>query len=179
MRITKVYTKTGDDGTTSLAKGGRVSKDSPRIIAIGSVDETNSAIGVALSFGVVKEISEALKQIQNTLFNVGSGLAMADDDPGLVSETDIEFLETNMNVLNKSLSPLKEFILPGGSKAAAQLFHARAICRRAERDIVTLSKSEDINNLFKVYFNRLSDYLFVAARYQNLKDGEKENMWKK
>ncbi|MCH7731476.1 MAG: cob(I)yrinic acid a,c-diamide adenosyltransferase [Candidatus Marinimicrobia bacterium] len=179
MRITKVYTKTGDDGTTSLAKGERVLKDDPRIAAIGSLDETNSVIGVVLSKNVHSAITKTLDRVQHILFNSGGELAIVDEDLGLVSKKDVEYLESALDQLNKLLPPLKEFILPGGSPAAAQLHHVRTVCRRAERDLVTLHKSNPVNEHLLVFVNRLSDYLFVAARYQNVKDGGKEKMWEK
>lgn len=179
MRITKVYTKTGDDGTTSLAKGERVSKDSPRISALGSLDETNSSIGVALTLPITKEISQVFTETQNVLFNLGGEVAVAGQDLHLVSEKHVQFLEQHIDALNSTLPPLKEFVLPGGSPAAAQLHFARSVCRRAERDLVTLREKEAIRPLLLTYLNRLSDFLFVAARYQNMKDGGEERMWER
>lgn len=179
MRITKVYTRTGDEGSTSLAKGERVSKDDPRITAIGSLDETNSVIGAALAEGVVSEIAEVLEGVQHTLFNIGGALAMKGEDHTLVREEHVSSLEAFLDGLNSSLPPLKEFVLPGGSKAGSHLHHARAVCRRAERDVVTLHKEEPIDSQILAYLNRLSDYLFVAARYQNVMDGGNEEMWKR
>ena len=172
-------TKTGDDGTTSLSKGERVSKDSPRIAAIGSLDETNSAIGVAMAQNTVEEIAGILKEIQNVLFNVSGELAVVDKKLDLISSKDIQFLESNIHKLNSSLPLLKEFIFPGGSSASAHLHLARSICRRAERDLVAFGQHESINPLFLTYLNRLSDFLFVAARYQNKKDGGEEGMWER
>ena len=179
MRITKVYTRTGDQGSTSLAKGERVSKGNKRIAAIGSLDETNSVIGVVLGQSTVSEIAEVLAGVQHTLCNIGGALAMKGEDLALVSKEDVTTLEEAIDSLNSSLPPLKEFVLPGGSKAAAHLHHARAVCRRAERDVVTLHKEEAVDSQILAYLNRLSDYLFVAARYQNAKDGGKEKLWKR
>ena len=179
MRITKVYTKTGDDGTTSLSNGERLPKDHPRVTVLGSLDETNSAIGVALSEGVTEEIKVVLQKVQNTIFDMGGELATPNKELGLVSPDDVTYLESAIDELNESLPHLEEFIFPGGSKAAALLHNARTICRRAERDLVALSKSENVTALHLKYINRLSDFLFVAARIQNKEDGGEEGMWEK
>ncbi|MEE9165931.1 MAG: cob(I)yrinic acid a,c-diamide adenosyltransferase [Candidatus Neomarinimicrobiota bacterium] len=179
MRITKVTTGTGDDGTTSLSRGERVTKDDPRIAALGSLDEINSAIGVVLSFDPVPDIAEVLTEIQNALFNIGGELAVVDHELDLVTGQDVEFLEGRIRDLNSSLSPLEEFVLPGGSRASAHLHLARSVCRRAERDFVSLSQKETVKPASLTYLNRLSDFLFVAARYQNLKDGGKESQWER
>jgi len=178
MRITKVYTKTGDDGTTSLANGERLSKDHPRMAVLGSLDETNSAIGLALAESVTEEIKTTLQKVQHTLFDMGGELATTDKELGLVSEDNVTFLESAIDELNESLPSLEEFILPGGSKAAAQLHHARTVCRRAERDLVTLNRTENVSGLHLKLINRLSDFLFVAARFQNEKDASEEKQWK-
>lgn len=178
MRITKVYTKTGDDGTTSLAHGERLPKDHPRMAVLGSLDETNSAIGLALAEGVTEEIKTTLQKVQHTLFDMGGELATPDKELGLVSEDNVTFLESAIDELNESLPSLEEFILPGGSKAAAQLHHARTVCRRAERDMVTLNRTENVSGLHLKLINRLSDFLFVAARFQNEKDASEEKQWK-
>ncbi|MFQ6675067.1 MAG: cob(I)yrinic acid a,c-diamide adenosyltransferase [Fidelibacterota bacterium] len=177
MRITRVYTRTGDDGTTSLARGERVSKDSPRICVLGSLDETSASIGVALAHGVAPELRDPLKRVQNTLLNLGGELAVRQGSVDLVSKADVTWLERTVDRWNGSLPPLKEFILPGGSPPAAFLHHARSVARRAERDLVALSKAESVNKLCLAYVNRLSDFLFVAARYQNAKDGGEERLW--
>ncbi len=178
MRITKVYTKTGDDGTTSLANGERLPKDHPRMAVLGSLDETNSALGVVLAEGICAEIESTLHKVQHTLFNIGAELATPDRKLGLVSEDDVMFLESAIDELNESLPPLEEFILPGGSKAADLLNHARTVCRRAERDLVTLNRTENVSELHLKLINRLSDFLFVATRFQNQKDGGEEKQWK-
>lgn len=179
MRITRVTTKKGDDGTTSLARGERVGKDSARIEALGSLDEVNSAIGVALTHEVDEEIQDILAVIQNVLFNMGGELSTVDQELDLVSDKDVQFLEENIESLNASLAPLEEFILPGGSQASASLHMARSICRRAERAVVALNREESIRPIVLAYLNRLSDLLFVAARYQNASEGGEETMWKK
>lgn len=179
MRITKVYTKTGDDGTTSLSNGERLPKDHPRIVVLGALDETNSAIGVVLMERVTEEIKTTLQKVQHTLFDMGGELATPDKELGLVSEDDVASLESAIDELNDSLPPLEEFILPGGSKAAALLHYARSVCRRAEGDLVALSGAEKVLELHLKFINRLSDYLFVAARFQNAQDGAEEEQWKK
>ncbi len=179
MRITKVYTKTGDDGTTSLSNGERLPKDHPRIVVLGALDETNSAMGVVLLERVTEEIKTTLQKVQHTLFDMGGELATPDKELGLVSEDDVASLESAIDELNDSLPPLEEFILPGGSKAAALLHYARSVCRRAEGDLVALSGAEKVLELHLKFINRLSDYLFVAARFQNAQDGGEEEQWKK
>ena len=146
---------------------------------LGSIDETNSAIGVAMSQDLTEDIRHMITDIQNVLFNIGGEIASVHQDLDLVSEEDVQYLEKVINDLNSSLPPLKEFIHPGGSTPSACLHFARAICRRAERDLVSLNSFETIHPLFLKYFNRLSDFLFVAARYQNKKDSGREVMWKR
>jgi len=179
MRITKVYTKTGDDGTTELSKGERMPKDSPRIVILGALDEVNAAIGVVLAENLNKIIEKELEGVQHDLFNIGGELAVLEEDLGLVKSDNIKKLEEAIDSLNESLPPLEEFVLPGGSRRSALLYQAKVICRRTERDLVTLSHKEKINPLHLKYLNRLSDYLFVAARYENMKGGGEEQMWKR
>lgn len=179
MRITKVYTRTGDDGTTSLARGERVSKDSARIGVLGSLDETSSLIGVALARGVVEELQDPLRRVQNALFNLGGELAVPDRKMNMVSKDDVDWLEKTLDGWNGLLPPLKEFVLPGGSLSAAYLHHARSVCRRAERHLVTLNQKEPVTGVALAFVNRLSDFLFVAARYQNMKDGSEEKQWER
>lgn len=179
MRITKVYTRTGDDGTTGLAKGDRLPKDSPRIAAFGALDELSAGLGVALAEGLHDEIFRILHSAQHVLFNIGGELAVPDEELGLVKPQDVKNLEAAIDTLNVSLPPLKEFVLPRGSKGVVLLHQARSVCRRAERDLVTLHREEGLNDLQLQYINRLSDYLFVAARYQNEINGGTEEMWKK
>jgi cob(I)alamin adenosyltransferase len=182
-RLTKIVTRTGDDGTTGLAGGERVSKDSPRVWANGTVDELSSAIGVARSINTDAELDARLRNIQNDLFNLGAELATPAEDfregmprtePGHVAE-----LEKLVEDLNPDLGPLVEFILPGGDPVAAQLHVARTICRRAERFCVRLGNEEKIGEWVVPYLNRLSDALFTLARWRNQKAGVKETYWKR
>lgn len=180
----KIYTKTGDQGETGLFGAGRVSKDSPRIQAYGSVDELNALLGVVQSLTDLEEVQEDLKKIQNDLFDVGSVLATPDPKQlekigSFVGSEDMIFLEKKIDFLEKDLSPLKNFILPGGDEVAAQLHVARTVCRRAERDIVHLNTLEKIDSQIVVYMNRLSDFLFVLARWVNFKKGVVEPLWEK
>ncbi len=182
-RLTKIYTRRGDKGETGLVGGRRVSKDSPRIWAYGTVDELDSVIGLARAFKPDKKTDRVLARIQNELFNLGAELATLPEDlrEGMprVGSKEIAALEVLMDELNKELGPLKEFILPGGSKTAAALHQARTICRRAERFCVRLAREERIGKCIVPYLNRLSDALFVLARWTNKKQGVKETFWKK
>jgi cob(I)alamin adenosyltransferase len=182
-RLTKIVTRTGDDGTTGLAGGKRVSKDSPRIWAVGTVDELSSAIGVARALGTDKELDEHLRQIQNDLFNLGAELATPADkfQTGMprIEGRQLAVLETLIEEVGKELGPLQEFILPGGNPIGAQLHAARTICRRAERFCVRLGKEEKIGEFVLAYLNRLSDALFMLARWSNKKAGVTETYWKK
>jgi cob(I)alamin adenosyltransferase len=181
-RITKVYTKTGDDGTTGLGSGRRVPKDSPRIEAYGTVDELNSYIGVALTAGVHEPVASALATIQNELFHLGSDLCIPEEDKKRLPAPKIEerhvlALEKLMDALSEELAPLENFILPGGSPSGATLHVARTVCRRAERRVLTLSRKERIGPYALTYLNRLSDALFVMARYENKKSGVADPLW--
>jgi cob(I)alamin adenosyltransferase len=181
-RITKVYTRTGDDGTTGLGSGRRVPKDSLRIDAYGTVDELNSQIGVALAIGLDEEVSHALGAIQNELFHLGSDLCVLEEEkerlpvPG-ISESHVLALESLMDRLSAELPPLTNFVLPGGSAGAAQIHVARTICRRAERLVIALSRNERVGRFIVQYLNRLSDALFVMARYDNRKRRVAEPLW--
>jgi len=182
-RLTRIITRTGDDGTTGLAGGKRVSKDSPRIWAIGTVDELNSAIGLARALRADPDLDARLREIQNDLFNLGAELATPADRfqkgmPG-IGPQHVTGLEELVEELGKELGPLKEFILPGGSPTGAQLHVARTICRRAERFCVRMRKDEKIGEYVIPYLNRLSDALFMLARWSNQKAGVKETYWKK
>jgi cob(I)alamin adenosyltransferase len=176
----KIYTKTGDDGTTGLQGGKRVSKADLRIIAYGSVDEINSCLGVVLAQSVDSDISELLMRIQNELFVAGSDLS----DPNLantknrVTDIMIENLEKNIDMFEQELEPLTNFILPGGHKTAAYLHLARTVTRRAETQVVLLSKQEQINVNCQKYLNRLSDLLFVLARTVNKRARVADVIWK-
>lgn len=176
-RIDQIVTKTGDKGQTQLGDGSRVGKDDSRVEAYGTVDELNSSLGVLiaqLSEGELKEIST---QIQHHLFDLGSELAM----PGYsaIKAHHVDFLETQIGFYNQSLTPLVEFILPGGSLTAALAHQARTICRRAERRLVTLKSDTDINEQALIYLNRLSDWLFVMARCCNTEARVDDVYWKK
>jgi cob(I)alamin adenosyltransferase len=181
-RLTKIYTRTGDDGTTALGTTKRVSKDNPRIAAYGTVDEVNALIGLALAQDLHPKLSQALATIQNQLFHLGSDLAFPPDEERQVEvpkiETrHVEFLETLIDELNEDLKPLENFVLPGGAEGAATLHVARTVCRRAERNLVTLSKQEAVDPETLKYLNRLSDALFVMARYENKHKGVDETVW--
>jgi cob(I)alamin adenosyltransferase len=182
-RLTKIVTRTGDDGTTGLAGGGRVSKDSPRIWAVGTVDELNSAIGLARALRADPDLDVRLRDIQNDLFNLGAELATPADKfkKGMpcIEPSHVTCLEKLVEELSKELGPLTEFILPGGSPMGAQLHVARTICRRAERFCVRMRKEEKIGEWAVPYLNRLSDALFMLARWSNKKAGVKETYWKK
>ena len=176
-RLTKLYTKTGDDGTTGLGDGSRTTKDSSRIEAVGTIDELNSWIGLLLAELPANEpLTEPLTDIQHRLFDLGGELAV----PGfqLIQSDMVSDLEILCDQLNQELPPLKEFILPGGSKTAGLCHMARAVARRAERTIVTLSNEDTVGDDLRQYINRLSDVLFVMARQLARRDGGQEVFWK-
>lgn len=176
----KIYTKTGDDGTTGLQGGKRVLKSDLRIVSYGAVDEINSCLGVVLAQDMDSDIKDLLTRIQNELFVAGSDLS----DPILantknrITNTMIENLEKNIDKFEDELDPLTNFILPGGHKIAAYLHLARTITRRAETQVVLLSKQEQINANCQKYLNRLSDLLFVLARIINKRSGTTDVIWK-
>lgn len=176
MRITRVYTRTGDKGTTGLVDGSRVSKADLRVDAYGDVDELNSLIGLIRVKLLDEEIDEVLEIIQNNLFTLGADLAspMAINVPR-IEQTPIDKLESWADLYLENLPPLKEFILPGGSEAGALMHLARTVSRRAERRVVGLSEREQINPLTVTYLNRLSDLLFVLAREINRRKNVAEN----
>lgn len=174
-RLSKIYTRTGDKGTTGLGDGSRVDKDNLRVESFGTVDELNSGVGFLLSAKPLEPIAAILTRIQHELFDLGGELCM----PGfvLVPDTYTEQLESDLDALNADLPPLEDFILPGGSEAASRCHLARTVCRRAERLLVSLSKAEDINQASLRYLNRLSDLLFVMARVLARSDGGSEVIW--
>jgi cob(I)alamin adenosyltransferase len=174
-RLTKIYTRTGDDGSTGLGDGARVAKDAARIEAIGAVDELNCVIGLVLCADLPAERRAGLLDIQHRLFDLGGELSI----PGhrLLEETHVSGLEQTLDALNAGLEPLRDFILPGGSLAAARCHHARAVCRRAERRVVTLGRSAPVNPAGLHYLNRLSDLLFVLARHLNRAAGNPDVLW--
>jgi cob(I)alamin adenosyltransferase len=179
----KIYTKTGDDGETGLWGGLRVGKDAARVQAYGTVDECNAAIGVArAAFTAMPELddlAELLAQIQNQLFVVGADLATPGAAASIprIGPDEIAFLEQTIDALEINLKPLKQFILPGGTLAAAQLHLARTVCRRAERSVVALAREEPIGQHVGAYLNRLSDCLFVLARANNARAGVPDVPW--
>lgn len=181
-RLTRIYTRTGDDGTTALGSGRRVVKNDLRIESYGSVDELNSALGVALASGLDAELARILAPIQNELFHLGSDLCFSEEDKANVSipqveERHVTALETAMDRLSEGIPPLENFILPGGTPGAAQLHLARTICRRAERRVVELGQREKIGAFAVKYLNRLSDLLFVMARAENRRAGRPDVCW--
>ncbi len=181
-RITKVYTRTGDKGTTGLGGGQRVAKDSPRVVAYGTVDELASALGVALAAGLDDRLATPLTRIQNDLFHLGSDLCILEEDKERfpvprIEERHVVALERLMDELSRELDPLENFILPGGGPGAAGLHLARAVCRRAEREVITLARGEAIGGWVVHYLNRLSDALFVMARYENRQRGVADTLW--
>jgi len=174
-RLTQIATRTGDDGTTGLGDGKRVAKDSARVAAYGTVDELNSAIGVVLAQEIPAPVRETLTQVQHDLFDLGGELCI----PGMamVDDADVERLETTLDGFNADLPALKDFILPGGGMAAACCHLARTVCRRAEREVVTLSRSEAVRPEAVRYLNRLSDLLFVLSRVLARASGHGEVLW--
>ncbi len=177
----KIYTKTGDKGETGLFGGERVPKDALRLDAYGTVDELNSVIGIVQAMLPLSKLTPMLTRIQNDLFIVGADLATPASKTGMhIERVDLsqsDALEGYIDALEAALTPLKTFILPGGTTAAAQLHCARTVCRRAERQIVHLSHTEPVGEALLVYVNRLSDFLFVAARYANHEAGGAEIPW--
>jgi len=180
VKLNKIYTRTGDDGSTGLADGSRTNKDCFRVKAYGEVDEANSAIGVARLYVDNIALDRSLARIQNDMFDLGADLSTptsGDNNKALrIVQSQIDRLEQELDALNADIAPLKTFVLPGGSKPAAYLHLARAITRRAEREIVAMMGEEEINPLALKYTNRLSDYLFVAARWCNTQ-GKTDVKW--
>ncbi len=178
VKLNKIYTRTGDDGTTGLVGGGRISKADPLMAAIGDVDEANSAIGVALVSIDDDSTATPLRRVQNELFDLGADLATPPDMEGALRVTaeQVDRLEREIDAMNDHLSPLTSFVLPGGAAGAAQLHLARAIVRRAERSAVAASADNALNPKALTYINRLSDWLFVAARRLN-NSGASDVLW--
>ncbi len=174
-RLTRIYTRTGDDGTTGLGDGTRVAKDCTRVEALGAVDELNSILGMLLTEPLDPEVSDALVRVQHTLFDLGGELSVAGSM--IVHERHIAELETLLDHWNSKLPPLKDFILPGGTRPAAICHLARSICRRAERRVYTLFSLETVSPVALRYLNRLSDLLFVLARTINKDDGTDDVLW--
>jgi len=177
-RLSKIYTRTGDKGSTGLGDGSRVAKDHLRIEAMGTVDELNAAVGVLLAEGSLPaDLRHALVGVQHDLFDVGGGLAV----PGLdaVRDEHVLRLEGLLDGANAQLGPLKEFILPGGCRAAALAHVCRTVCRRAERRLVSLGNAEPVSDAARRYLNRLSDWFFVLARLLNQAEGRSDVLWQK
>jgi len=172
-RLTKIYTRTGDDGSTGMADGTRLAKDDLLVHVIGEVDEMNSQLAVLLCHAP-DGFSEPIRTIQNELFNVGAELTLGQV---MIKQDSVDWLERSLDELNESLTPLKEFILPGGGLAASHCHVARAICRRVERSMVSLDKQKRLNKHLKSYINRLSDYLFVLARAISKAEQKDEVYW--
>jgi len=174
-RLSKIITRTGDNGITGLSDGSRLAKDEARIEAMGDVDELNSQLGVLLTHDMPEASRVYLCRVQHELFDLGGELSL----PGhvLIKADAIQRLEKNTELLNASLPPLKEFVLPGGTPAAAACHVARTVCRRAERRMVTLAQQSEINTYLQIYLNRLSDLLFVIARILARGDGREELQW--
>ncbi len=177
----RIYTKTGDDGTTGLIGNKRVKKSSPRIASYGMVDELNASIGIILSSKLGKDIRVLLTKIQNDLFVVGADLANPNlkNNSNRVTSEMVSYLEKEIDRLEEKLSPITYFILPGGDLIASHVHLTRAICRRAETNIAHLLESEDLNNTCLIYMNRLSDLLFVVARTINKRKKISDVAWKK
>jgi cob(I)alamin adenosyltransferase len=181
-KLDRIYTKTGDEGMTGLGGGQRVAKDSLRVEVYGTVDELNSQIGVAIATGLCERLATELPPIQNQLFDLGSDLAtpatsQARHPVPTIQARHIDRLEALIDELNAVVGPLTNFLLPGGSIGAAQLHVARTVCRRAERQATTLAREESIGPTVLPYLNRLSDALFVMARYENHQRGVTEPLW--
>lgn len=181
-RLTKLYTRTGDDGSTALGGGQRVAKDSLRVAAYGTVDELNAHLGVALASGLAPRLAQIVPIIQNELFNLGSDLCFLENDKNkinlpCVEARHVQTLEQWIDELNAEVGPLQNFILPGGAVGAAHLHVARTVSRRAEREVIALARHEPIGEWVLPYLNRLSDFLFVAARYENQQRGLSEPLW--
>jgi len=176
-RLSKLYTRTGDDGTSGLSGGERVAKNHERMNAMGTVDELNSVVGLMICKLADAELETLFTAIQHDLFNIGGEISM----PGhsFIKQEKIAYLERKIDHFNESIEPLKDFILPGGSEAASVCHMARAIARRAERDVITLHQLESVCDTTRQYLNRLSDLLFVTARIINLRLGQNDVLWEK
>jgi cob(I)alamin adenosyltransferase len=183
VRLNKIYTRTGDAGETGLADGSRIGKDDPLAVAIGDVDEANSAIGVAMLHVADGDVGAMLQRIQNEMFDLGADLATPGEDFAptdmtlRIVQAQIDRLESEIDRMNEALEPLRSFILPGGEGGSAYLHVARSVVRRAERKAVAASRERSLNPLALIYLNRLSDHLFVAARYLANSNGG-DILWK-
>jgi cob(I)alamin adenosyltransferase len=180
VRLTRIYTRGGDAGETSLGDGSRVSKLNARIAAFGTADEVNAALGVVLAGDCPDDQREVLERVQNELFDLGADLSVPLEREGRlrVTQEQVDALERDCDRFNEELPELKSFILPGGTDTAAQLHVARTICRRAEREAITAAREVEVNPLVLVYLNRLSDLLFILARAANAAAGRDEPLWR-
>lgn len=181
VRLTKIYTRGGDAGETSLGDGTRVSKTDLRVEAYGAVDELNAALGVVLASGASPPVRARLERVQNELFDVGADLSVpvGEGEQRLrIVQDDVDRLERDCDEANEPLEPLTSFVLPGGNLEAANLHVARSVCRRAERRVAALAETEDVNPLALAYLNRLSDLLFILSRLANQDAGTAEPLWR-
>ena len=179
MRISKVTTKSGDKGNTSLGNGERVSKSHLLINLLGDIDELNSQVGSAISSCKSSLIASELQAIQQDLFNLGGEISIINSGTILINDDKVEFLEERIEDLNQTLKPLKEFIMPGGDEFCSRIHLSRAVCRRAERSCVAVLDLVKEKNVWLPYLNRLSDYFFVLARYVSSEQGSEEILWER
>ena len=180
VRLTRIYTRGGDAGETSLGDGSRVSKLDPRIAAYGTVDELNAAVGLVLAGPCPEPVASVLRRVQNELFDLGADLSvpLERDDRLRVTQEQVDALEDECDAFNADLPELRSFVLPGGTEAAARLHLARTICRRAEREALAAAGEHSVSPLPLVYLNRLSDLLFILARSANAAAGQDEPLWR-
>jgi cob(I)alamin adenosyltransferase len=180
VRLTRIYTRGGDAGETSLGDGSRVSKLDERIAAYGTVDELNSLVGLVLAGECPAQIREVLLRVQNELFDLGADLSVPLSEEGRlrITQGQVDALESDCDRFNAELPELRSFILPGGGGAAARIHVARTVCRRAERDALAASQAHEVNPVALTYLNRLSDLLFILARAANAADDREEPLWK-
>jgi cob(I)alamin adenosyltransferase len=180
VRLTRIYTGGGDAGQTSLGDGSRVSKLDLRIQAFGTVDELNSAIGLVLAADCPDDVRQVLSRVQNELFDLGADISvpLEREDRLRVTDDQVRALEHECDLFNAELPELRSFVLPGGGEVAARLHVARALCRRAERETVAAAEEHELNSATLVYLNRLSDLLFILARFVNVAEGGEEPLWK-
>jgi|TARA_B110000967_G_scaffold208806_1_gene262294 cob(I)alamin adenosyltransferase len=176
-RLSKIYTRTGDKGKTGLADGSRVDKFNSRIESLGNIDELNSIIGIVLTEKIPNDMKAILERVQHDLFDIGGELSIPNHM--VIDEKKIDFLENSLDKMNNELQPLKEFILPGGSRISSYCHLARTVCRRVERNLFKLAQSDKVNEASLKYVNRLSDMLFVLARFLNKINQHNDILWKK
>ena len=176
-RLSKIYTRTGDKGKTGLADGSRVDKFNSRIESLGNIDELNSIIGIVLTEKIHNDMKAILERVQHDLFDIGGELSIPNHM--VIDEKKINFLENSLDKMNNELQPLKEFILPGGSRISSYCHLARTVCRRVERNLFKLAQSDKVNEASLKYVNRLSDMLFVLARFLNKINQHNDILWKK